>query len=365
MSEKKITISINTKAAEDDKKTAVFPSRRRWKPGRRRRSGIRFYDMAYIFDGVNWTQLEFTDPESGNSIPVPPGLATLTIDYFNQIRDTILAIPTDEWKTTFRLIDEDYGAIGPSGTGGIPVVHYRGESYLFTDDEWNGDVFKPSNSPSTDLFNISFDNRVTVNLELNGGADAFKITTEPDYTADAVTLIPSNNMDVFLAPNLMSADIRAVHHWSLHPPAMVLVGHSVTDILDDLRFLYPRELFLEPLSTYYGESIPEQFAWGSISGYTNLLPEYTTAYNTTTMWRDHFGGVRAAQSTFDIVAGTSQADIPPSTVADVALYPVPPSMPTGSTVILEGSFLGATPINGTLAGAIKKGSTFYYVWFDV
>src|SRR5688500_17207184 len=136
MPEHKIEIIINNPdAAKDSKKTAAFPRRRPHQLGRRRlQDGIRLFDGGWQWNGSSWGLLPYRDPAADTPLGHNGTIFTnfgrhAESSDFEQRDGLIFDVPTNEWQTTFKQIDETL-----IDTSSFSVtVFWNGDSEVLTD----------------------------------------------------------------------------------------------------------------------------------------------------------------------------------------------------------------------------------------
>jgi hypothetical protein len=368
---------IIVKAPQRKKKAArkwpADPSDRGKLLARRRTGGIRFYDLGYMLDGAEYVNLPFVDFHSTEDIDDTAeiaGVATLTIDLFDDLNELIFAVTQEDWPTTFKQLDDTY--IDNYGTtfGSSMFVTYKGTGYfLSSSTAWNGEIFRPNGAVTNDSFLFQANSRLFTSFSLNGvGSSSYKVTIENNYAADEVVFVPSNSMDVFLVPSFIDAIIQHVHDHTPHPLFPELVSYGETDALDNLRFVYPREVLFDESVEVYGEYLTGwNWSRAPIPEPNDTAAAYEDAYRMETYWKT-FGGLRAGREVF--VLGENPPSPPfPIPVANFqaeADFPAPPGRPPGVLGEAASGFINVTgTMNGALLAIIKQGASYYYVWRDV
>lgn len=345
----KLDIYINGKRTRGDgRKTAAHPSRKPRRFGRRRTGGIRLWDLGFLVSGGN---LPFVDPDAEESIE--GGLATLTLAYYDQIQSLIFAVDQSEWKTAFKQIDDTYRDYGTNfGHPSFPfAISYKGTGYTMDQPEvFDGTTFRPNGAESSDEFRVITNTHVFHQIRANviGGN---RITAVLDYAADEVAFTPSKSMDVFVVPALIDATLSSVHGVVLDLGDIVI--YFISDSLDALRFIYPRD------STY--NYLEGDILWDRSIEANSDLAHYQAAWEVTEYWKANYG-LRAGREIYDNPTTTFE-ELDPADYANGTLYPEPPTMPPlESTETLRAEFNPTTPLAGALVGIIKKGSEYYYFW---
>jgi hypothetical protein len=355
MTEYIVTIKDRSRLKKQRRKTLVLPAKRGEIFGRRRPVGIRIWDMGYLLDGSSYINLPYVDPNISNPVPWPYVSPTLA-DY-DQIRSLVFAVPEDEWKTTFKQIDSTYGSQYGSVLGHPILVIYRGTTYLLNDTTvFDGDKLTPNGATPTEQFRVSINTALSRGFTINGPGQVPKVTSELDYSADAVSFTPSRKMDVFLMPALVQVSLFAIYNYS---------GSGYTeDFLNYLNVIYPRDIFTE-LDLDIAELEAVGFSWYWLQINPPPIPAYEIAYKKTAFWRDNHG-LRAMRDSYTGSGGHSYASIATNNYAPFSSYPAPPSYPIndGSVISLDGIIGNIVEMPGVLLAVIKKGNSTYYVWQD-
>lgn len=360
----KLTLIIDAPKSGDDLKTAAFPRRRSRKLGRRRLGGIRFYDLGQILSGASYIDLPYVDADrsmpvtdslggSGSTAPFVP--ISISTSQYTDLEDKVFEVPLNEWKQNYRLIDSDYDG---NPVGGTISVNYRGTAYDLSDFA-NG-VLKASGDTNNN-FTVSS----SINSELFQGISTIfnKITSVRDYSASAVSFVPSPNMDVFWMPQLVQPQITTDY--------LFIVSSAVTerhlDLLCSHTIVWPRREAIDPTYTYY------EFRY--VNGTRTINPswqdfgapddpdEYTRFYNGTRMIQleqPHFA------RRYDYAGSWSASSLSPASfMGDTSLWVTPPSTPP-KTYLQTRTIVGFSPITSSVAGSliavIKKGGQYYYFW---
>lgn len=357
----KLTINILGKGEGDGKKTAVHPSRKARRFGRRRVGGIRFWDLGYILEDEVYRTLPFIDPNSGNVIPhlseVSPSWVTfefLTTDHIDTLHGLIFDQPLATWKDTFYKIDNRYQLYQ------VPSVVYRGTSYSLGDaDVWDGERFLPNGAVSDNSFAVNFGDNFFTAFSINRLGENTKVTLEQSPTADEVEFVPSRTMDIFMAPHLIKTRLEAAHSIVL-PSADFTIEH-----MDYLREVYPREVIHDNSLDIYEYNLLGTHSYSVDSGSGGgTLEQYETVWNITEYWRANYG-YRALRGQVDGLNDIITV-IDPDDYASPLIYPEPPTFPTfpGANYLLtEFTKETAWPAPVLLA-VILKGGVYYYVWSD-
>lgn len=348
----KLIINILGKEKTSDKKTAVFPSKKPRRFGRRRTGGIRFWDLGYVLNGDQYVNLPFVDPHSGEPILTSaleyPLFDTLTSAYYSQLATLVQEVPVAEWKANYKRVDSVYTDVEPL------IMIYRGVTYnTDSTSAWDGETFRPNEPPTDDAFFL-FSNRKFEVFNLNSVGTTFKATTEPDYSADTATFVPSANMDVFLMPNLHNISLNLRH-------TNIGVGTQTRDYLNVLRYIYPRdEVLHDPTHPIYGFTL-DSVRWTRSFPDEDDLEEYEVVHPITRFWQS-VDNARALRAVVVAEVPTFSA-LSVNAYADAGKYPDPPSMPGDADTIEMGYSRSANfALAGSLVAVIKKGGVYYYVW---
>lgn len=366
---KKLIININTPSQSDDRKTGVFPSRRPWKPGRRRlQRGIQFIDLGYRLSGEEYVEIPFTDPnlpdpvtfDADSLVPFQP--LPVTSAHYDAVISEVFTVPIAEWKQNYRIIDNDYTDNIGMNTGQL-VVTYKGNVYELsgeTDDVWSEGTFTPDEPPVSETFNVVAPVRSL--WHGIGNSANYKWTTENDYAASAVTFTPSPSMDVYMMPSL-----------NLNTFSSLLDGiPQLLEVMCYHRVIWPRETQIDPTSEYYSlNRVDSTFYAGSWTAVDEGQPpevvigQYTVAYRAVTMFKDKFPYF-ADRAEYDLMSEThTRVGMDLEDFMLSSDYPEPPTLPSGRANGLSWSLSAGTPPNGTLLGVVKKGGVFYYCWQDI
>jgi hypothetical protein len=332
---------------------------------RRKRSGIRFYDLGWIKDGDDWITISYedaltataltynSDGTRNNSRKANP----LTLADWQILFDAIFEIPVEEWAENYRQITEEHTQYWAMS------VSFRGSGYSLStaSSHWSNGIFRPTVSGSgTTSVNwlLAF-----ATLELTG---AVKVTSIYDYSASAVPFTLSANCDIFLIPHIFYRYAEATAYLTGIP----VIGY--TSALNDLSGLAPRDALLETSHPYFGllEAWNNNPSWadGVQTGGT-----YTDIHNLINYWKTyHPTRARQANRNGAVYTDTALnvADFAPS-----ADWPAPPSTPSlvgyGQKIITAHSgtiphtgSATSTPLFGRLFGVVRQGGQFYYFWED-
>lgn len=359
---------LKQKAAKNEKKTAAFPSRRRWRPGRRRGGKINFYDLCSISTGPGITQFteldyqypipafgtqaQYGNPSSGSS--VYPDIAAT--DY-NGLLAKIHEVPLEDWKTTYKKITPamDYDInINRTDIAGSPLEAAQvlsNDNPNFTD----AGLTLPASYYGSDYIYLTESQLITQPFFIDDHPNNH-ITTEFDINADAVPFTPSKKMDVFLIPSLLFIGAQT----QLSPgPVLYNEQH-----LNDYWIFWPRGYFVDPSHplydgsaagfNYFNNERPPEGNFHSSSPYNVANYQKGRAF---AEWLktlpDARGIYREASSGFDPFSFTDDGSYFNTGVG---------ASPDASTFYYSSYHVPANQNLVYLYGVVLQNGTFYYFW---
>lgn len=358
-----ITIKSDPTAKPSGQQDVVRPSKRGKSLARRLQGRIRLYDMGYWNNG-GWETIPYYDPLRDDNIttilPSPPAsvhesiFPIATAAQFEGRDDIIFGVPMEDWTTTFKLVDSAYAAVTR------PFISWNGTTYNLADDppEWNDGVLTPPGS-----FSSGFAAGLGEGpLDLGGLLDyvwgynpydtSYKVTTERDYSADAVAFTPGRKMDVFIFPSFN----EAIAFWTLFS--------TFDEFFAVFRILRSREWAFDPGYEYYQIDLATQW-----SGHG--LPIYEDVFAVINYVKEYYPSVRAGYTPVGPAPPATWTLTDPVTFPNSASFPPPPSLPPSGLInasiiapiqdITAGISLDIT-VPGVLRSVIRKGGRYYYFW---
>lgn len=358
----KIIINIDSPSAADDRKTGVFPSRPKWKPGRRRgQPRINFWDLGMVSTGSLYHQWEMLDFQPS----IPASFATSTnafiSTYHDELLDKIFEVDVENWRTHYKRIvpEMDYGLT-------VWAQHNSSFSFIGTEevlDSSNPNFTNAGLKAQADWLTTDYSPGIGLNNSNRYGA--FRavrfgesiinhITTTYDINASPVSFTPSKKMDVFLVPSLPQMRGRVDYFDS---------GTHYDQQLNDFWHLYDRGIFLTASHPIYGTEGQAQLNsvynsgdmadWQALldymKGFTGARARYSTDNGAT--WPSSDDG-----SNFGAVIPDPYPTFPPNGIAD----------DTSNVLALNASNSTTSPGSSEnqirLRCVIFQGGIYYYVW---
>lgn len=319
---------------------------------------------------LGYRQLNYQD------IPVSfagPGASEPT-GFNDAVQDLIFEEPVENWKNFYQRITPDMGSWTPGLFRTVPPGNTLQEIFL-TAANWTDSGLKlPANYFQTGSTTpgLMVDNqRAMWHRSPTWSVFSSKITAEYDFNADEVTLVPSNNMDIFLIPRgvFVQSEGRYFDNYVFPRPPGDPSEVFHQELLNYFWRIMPREVFFETHALYAAI-----IGNATIEGYEiqlNFTPQDPDDPDVLLQFWEEFYDVMRHMSEYDD-SRSRHIQTPGGTtngggsayMNDFVRTSYPDTYGVGGRVMSSAitGFLEKNPLSGTLKAVIKKGDQFYYVW---
>lgn len=362
---REIEIIIQDRNAENGaggskrRRRGVLPSANYSRTPKRRLANkiyLNFYDFGqFTTGGAGWQDTDYiVSPAFVGSIGAG-NVQNITLAAYDALRTLLFDTPKEQWNATFRKFGFDdgykYGVdvqiTGADGGEFLAVAKDGSRNFVYFDlmetpvfgSKWTQNGLEIAKQTAQNL--AIYSNAGFPSLNFAGGADSenVKVTTAPEYSADAASFILDKSADLFLVPAF----------WKEHG-AFFDAGFNL-NLLNYLFVPASRRIWIENLPT--GETRKN----GIASPFIYLSGFSATPRNATTDEIISFIRSRSAARLYDTAAAG---------FTDPLGFPFAPSGDAQNLSVVFGNFINdddyLTIPAGAFVGAANKGGEWFYFW---
>lgn len=312
---------------------------------------MRFFDLGQIKNEAgDWIDLPFNlpttfvDPTGTLPIEVLP----ITADDWQTLQDLFFSVDRADWTTYYRQLEyetaERYSVDLTDGSGAYWSTGRTGSRFLsFTETLITGDYWKPEGLviPPEEMPEEFIFTNYGAFLRIGNLEGFFKITTEPEFSADHVEgFTLSAVSDIFFVPALMTMVGQSISEDFLNADAMAL----------KVRSPLKREFWLNREDTTWQYPLLSYRDTGTTLDHANIL---ALIEHFKPLCR-HFDASPFADNVAD--------EVSPSTFPIYDSYHQILISSAGISGDLISPIGDGNPIPGTFIGAVKQNGSFYYFW---